>query len=62
MQDFCPFKSYRYEDSLIYCTSQCALYIDDQYKCAFVAKVKQDLEIKQELEQIKRELKNINRG
>lgn len=57
-QEFCPFKSYRYEDQLIYCNDSCALCIDG--KCAFVRQVQQSSSLKEELEHLKNEIKKLN--
>lgn len=55
----CPFKTYRSSHSMVPCDSSCALYVNGA--CAFVVKIQQDAEIKDDIEQLLKELKSINR-
>lgn len=56
---YCPFKTYRSNNGMIPCASNCALYVNGA--CAFVVKIQQDAEIKDDIEQLLKELKSINR-
>lgn len=59
-EKFCPFQAPEDNDLLMNCNENCALYVNG--KCVFVVTADQQLEIKDQLEEIKNILKSINHG